>query len=137
MGLFIPGGYAALEELCSAPDVFKLLKHFHTHQKTIGIIGSGAAALIHSQIPWLFSNYRMTCLNGEIESELEEHLLHSRLPFHVAYILEQLGARTSFNLPMETHVIDHNELLSGQNKYSAYDFGLQFARKVKYALKIS
>ncbi len=49
VGLFIPGGYAALEELCSAPDVFKLLKHFHTHQKTIGIIGSGAAALIHSQ----------------------------------------------------------------------------------------
>lgn len=137
VGLFIPGGYAVLEELCSCPDVLKLLMHFHKHKKNIGIIGAGAAALIHSQIPWLFSNYRMTCLNGEIESELEEHLLHTQLPFHVAYILEQLGARTSFNLPMETHVIDHNELLSAQNKYSAYDFAVQFALKVKYALKIS
>ena len=137
VGLFIPGGYAALEELCSSPDVLKLLKHFHTHRKPIGIIGAGAAALIHSEIPWLFSNYRLTCLNGEVESELEEHLLHTKLPFHVAYILEQLGARTSFNLPLETHVVDHNELLSAQNKYSAYDFGLQFSLKIKYDLKIS
>lgn len=136
VGLFIPGGYAALEELCSSPDVLKLLKHFHNHQKPIGIIGAGAAALIHNEIPWLFSNYKMTCLNGEIESELEEHLLHAKLPFHVGYILEQLGARTSYNLPLETHVIEHSELITAQNKYSSYDFAVQFALKIKYSLRI-
>lgn len=137
VGLYIPGGYAALDELCSSPHVLKVMKHFHNHQKPIGIIGAGAAALIHSEIPWLFSNYKMTCLHGEIESEYEEHLLHSQLPFHVGYILEQLGARTSFNLPLETHIVEHNELITAQNKYSSYDFALQFALKIKYSLKVS
>jgi len=137
VGLFIPGGYAAIEEFCSSPSVYKLLKHFHTHQKPIGIIGAGAAALIHSEIPWIFSNYKMTCINGEIEDQLEEHLLHSKLPFHVAYILGQLGGRTSFGTSMETHVVEYNELITAQNKFSAFDFAKQFALKIKYTLKIA
>ena len=137
VGLFIPGGYASIEELCSAPGVLKLLKHFHTHCKPIGVIGAGGAALIHSQLPWMFTDYKMTCLNGALEDELEEHLLHSKLPFHVAYILEQLGARTSFGNPMETHVIEYNELVSAQNKFSAFDFAKQFTLKIKYTLKIT
>lgn len=137
VGLFIPGGYAAIEEFCSAPGVYKLIKHFHTHQKPIGIIGAGAAALIHSELPWMFSDYKMTCLNGDVENQFEEHLLHSRLPFHVAYVLGQLGARTSFGTPLETHVVEYNELVSAQNKFSAFDFAKQFTLKIKYSLKIT
>jgi len=137
VALFIPGGYAALEEFRGSPDIAKILCHFHKHQKPIGILGAGSAALIHNELPWPFSNYKMTCLSEDVENELETHLLSSKLPYHVGYILEQLGARTSFVAPLETHVVEDNELITGQNRYSAYDFGVQFTLKVKYTLKIT
>lgn len=137
VALYIPGGYAALEEFRASPDVLKILKHFHKHNKPIGMIGAGTAALIQNDLPWIFSDYKITCLNEDVESELEEHLLHTQLPYHVGYILEQLGARTTYVAPLETHVVNHKELLTGQNKFSAYDFAVQFALKIKYALKIT
>jgi putative intracellular protease/amidase len=136
VALFIPGGYSALEEFCSSPDILKVMKHFHHYAKTIGVIGSASAALIHSELPWLFTDYRIACLNNEIENAYESHLLPGELPFHVNYILEQLGGKVSYSHPLETHIIEHKELLSAQNKYSAYDFAKQLTLKIKYALKI-
>ncbi len=137
VAVFFPGGYSALDELCSAPDILKVLKHFHHYMKPIGIIGTGTAALIHNEIPWLFTGYRIACPNLDVETEYETLILPADLPFHVGYILEQLGARTTFSQPMETHIIEHNELITAQNKYSAFDFAKQFALKIKYDLKLN
>lgn len=94
-GLFIPGGYGPLAGLYNHPQLKKILKHMHKHQKPTAAICHGVLGLCYpltDEEPWFYQNYKMTCYPKALDQAQEASVLGAALPFYMADVLVDLGA---------------------------------------------
>ncbi len=134
VGLFVPGGHGPMVDLFDHPDMAKLLMHFHSEGKPIGLICHAPVVLLSlaNIKPWPYRNYSMTVFSNTEEKIAEKLFLGGTVPFYPQTELETLGAkiRTSV-VPSLSHVQRDRELVTGQNPSSPRDFGAEFVRAIQ------
>ena len=140
-GVFVPGGYGPVVDLMQDAEVGEILRHFHERGKPTALLNQGSMALaatmpharefrasLVAQYParashwtrnWPYAGYTMTvCSTGE-EKVAEEEVLKARFYFNLAEALSIAGAEvTTTRTDFEPNVVEHYELITGQNSYS-------------------
>ncbi|WP_067651099.1 DJ-1/PfpI family protein [Nocardia harenae] len=150
-GLLVPGGHAPLVDLLYRDahtgaalngDFGALLAHFHAAGKPTGLICHAPAALAAAPEEdgrWLYAGYRMTCFKTVVDTMLQTIPLARRFPGRLfepdpARLLRELGAEVEQTLlPMGSKVVVDRELVTGQDPYSAREFGAVFTRQLRAA----
>jgi putative intracellular protease/amidase len=135
-GVFVPGGHAPMVDLIQDRQLGQILHHFHDHAKPTALICHGPAALLSAQADpeifvermakhdpteasdWPYAGYKMTVFSN-IEEKMAELTFPAALQFYAETALKQAGASMDCALiPMQSHVVKHNELVTGQNPVS-------------------
>ena len=136
-GLFVPGGHAPMIDLFQDRELGQILRHFHERKKPTALICHGPAALLSTlpdpaafaaalerdeEIPeqrdWPYLGYSMTVLSN-IEEKLGESKFPAKMRFYAETALKKAGARMDVAMiPMQSHVVKHEELVTGQNPKS-------------------
>lgn len=146
--LFVPGGHAPLVDLLYRDahtgaryndDFGTVLAHFHAAGKPTGLICHAPAALAAAPVVdghWLYEGYRMTCFKTVVDTALQTIPVARRFKGRLfepdpAGMLRELGAQVEqTRLPMGSRVVVDRELVTGQDPYSAKEFGAIFTRRV-------
>ncbi|MEB3214292.1 MAG: type 1 glutamine amidotransferase domain-containing protein [Leptolyngbyaceae bacterium] len=149
--VFIPGGHAPMVDLLHTnfftsdemnPYVGELLYFFHRTQRPTGLICHAPAVLAAApsvQGTWIYSGYKMTAITMLSEFIAEDLPLMKTVGGHLKEyptgILKNAGATLEQSLiPMVPKVVEDRELLTGQDPYSAKQFGEQFVQKLNVFL---
>lgn len=143
-GIFIPGGYAPLEDLIADDNLGKILHYAHEHQLPTALICHGQAGLLsaleHSlefqqalrsqndkkamQLAdnFIYQGYHITAFSDaeEYPSELR---YQSFMPFHLEDALLYAGLQLELAPPGSAHVVVDRELVTGQNPASDKSLG--------------
>jgi putative intracellular protease/amidase len=148
--VFVPGGHAPLVDLLHRDafvddslnaDFGALVRYFHDAQRPTGLICHAPAALAAAPVVddrWIYDGYRMTCFKTIVDTLLESVPLARRFHGHLkddpTELLASRGARIEqTRLPMGSKVVEHRELITGQDPYSAKAFGTALVNKVRAA----
>jgi putative intracellular protease/amidase len=123
-GVFVPGGYAPMEDLYKDKDLGKILTYFHKAKKVTALICHGPIALastLQIQRPWIYEGYKMTIVSKVEEKQEEDagHISGGFLNFYVQDVLTQARGVVSVNSPWTPNIVKDRELITGQNPQSA------------------
>lgn len=116
---FIPGGYAPMADLWSAPSCGGLLAAFQRSGKPVAAVCHGPVALlscVSATGGWPFAGYRMTAFSDDEEQDVG---LLDNLPWTGEQALAKHGAQFSSRMPWSPYVVVDRNLLTGQNPASA------------------
>lgn len=124
-GLFIPGGYGPVADLYLHPQLKKILRHMHKHQKPTAAICHGILGLCYPLNPdevWLYKDYAMTSYPKALEQAQEASVLGAPLPFYMADILTSYGAELAIvNDEDYAELIVDRELVTAREAYLTAD----------------
>ena len=119
----VVGGLGAVFDLYPNQDVARVLEHFWSHDKIVGVICHGSIALANNPD-------RLKGRDVTAYSVAEDHLAEERigggfkLPQYPQTVLEQAGGRFTHSAPFTACVVIDGKLISGQNQQSASDYGV-------------
>jgi putative intracellular protease/amidase len=137
--VFVPGGHAPITDLMQDADLGIVLRHFHAAGKPTAFLCHGPIAVLaalenapayraalvagtaaaEQARDWIYAGYEMTIFSNREEAVVEDSILHARLQFSVADALALAGGRlTHATEPFAAHVVEHRELITGQNPRS-------------------
>ena len=148
--VFIPGGHAPMTDILHSnwlqsnaynPETGELLLHFHNSNKTTAAICHGSAALAAAPEvngKWIYSSYDMTCVSMAAERLTEDIPfcnIGGHMPDYPVHILERLGAKVHTKMLGLSNVVECNELITGQDPYSAKELGEKLLAKIEHQLK--
>lgn len=151
-GLFIPGGHAPmvdllhrnhLEDETPNEQMGRILQFFHDSQRPTGLICHAPAVLAAAPNvngKWIYEGYRMTAITMLSEFLMEDTPLMKVIPGHLkkypTQVLQEAGAiLEQTNIPMRAKVVEDRELITGQDPYSAEQFGKRFVEKINSFVK--
>lgn len=138
-GVFVPGGHAPITDLMQDADLGIVLRHFHTAGKPTALLCHGpiavlaalenapafraalvaGAATAEQAQGWIYAGYDMTIFSNREEAIVEDGTFHARLQFSVADALALAGGQlTHATENFAAHVVEHRELITGQNPRS-------------------
>ena len=120
--LFVPGGHGPMVDMANNPDVGRVLCLMQQHQKTIGCLCHGPAALLSAgetrQGRWVFDGYKLTCFTDEEEDQTRLGL--KGVPWYVETALKNAGAVfDDAPSPWTSHVVVDRNLITSQNPMSS------------------
>ena len=151
-GLFVPGGHAPMVDLLHRNHLEddalnermgRILQFFHDSQRPTGLICHAPAVLAAAPKvdgKWIYEGYRMTTVTMVSEFLLEDTPLMKVVPGHLkkypSQVLKEAGAILEQTpIPMQAKVVEDRELITGQDPYSAEQFGERFVEKVNTFVK--
>lgn len=140
LAFFTPGGQAPVVDLMQDGELGEILRHFHAANKPTAFLCHGPMASI-SAMPrarefraaliagdtaqaaelakgWQYAGYRMTVYSASEEKPIEDNILHGKLYFHMPQALTVAGAEVEVGPDFAPHVIEHREMITGQNPRS-------------------
>eukprot|EP01111_Echinosteliopsis_oligospora_P003138 TRINITY_DN15044_c0_g1_i1.p1 TRINITY_DN15044_c0_g1~~TRINITY_DN15044_c0_g1_i1.p1 ORF type:complete len:292 (+),score=107.98 TRINITY_DN15044_c0_g1_i1:33-908(+) len=131
--VFVPGGHPPMIDLWDDADLGNLLWHFHNSSKPTAMICHGpmaatSTAFASSTSEFAYYGYNMTVFSTWAEQQVEQGW-GGLLPYYPEDKLRQFGADLSEieeNGITTPHVIQHAELITGQNPFSAPWLGAKF-----------
>ncbi len=152
VGVFVPGGHAAMGDLATDADVGRVLLFFHERHRATGLICHGPAALlstVHSPSSFVsamsegqkgaaalaaagfpYANYRLTVFTTAEEKQVEEGgagaFLGGFVKFYVDEALRSAGAIVDTAEPWHSHVVRDRELITAQQPGSDTAFTAAF-----------
>ncbi|MFN8369579.1 MAG: type 1 glutamine amidotransferase domain-containing protein [Bacteriovoracaceae bacterium] len=130
VGLFIPGGHAAMEDLPKNSDLGDILKFFNSNHRPTALICHGPAALLSARNEngnWIYKGYSLTVFSTEEEKIKEQSgSLGGHVLFYVEDEMRQLGGKLSVASPWQSHVVVDRELVTGQNPMSDRELASAF-----------
>lgn len=121
--IHVAGGAGAAIDLYPNPDVAKILEHFFAAGKVVGAICHGAIAL--ANVPERIKGRQVTGFSLAEDEVVEKQLGKNFLPHYPQPTLEQAGAIFTCAPVDELRVVVDGKLVTGQNQWSASDYGLQ------------
>jgi putative intracellular protease/amidase len=154
-GVFIPGGHAPMQDLIEDRTLGGILVAFHASGRPTGILCHGPIALLStvsdpvafrkamaagdtgaaSSIArgWPYAGYRLTVFSSSEESALEgqSRQLGGRMLFYASDALAQAGAHVDQVAQWQVNVVEDRELVTGQQPFSAEEFGRAFVAKLE------
>lgn len=157
VGVFIPGGFAPMQDLVKDKSLGAILVTFHANARPTGIICHGPAALLTTlsdplafsksmaagdynatsklAADWPYAGYHLTVFSSEEERAVEgaSNQLGGSVRFYVADALAQAGAHVDRVGLWGVNVVEDRELVSGQQPFSSDAFGDAFVAKLKAA----
>lgn len=116
--VFIPGGHGPMFDLATDPAVGRLLDDAARHERIVGAVCHGPAALVAALaegIP-LVRDRELTAFSDAEEAQTG---VADRLPFSLEGRLREQGARYRSAPPWQAHVITDGWLVTGQNPASS------------------
>ncbi len=117
--LFVAGGHGALWDIASSILVKQLIEAFNNESKPIAFISHGVAALLSVQNKNGELLVKAKELTGFSNNEEISAGLNGKVPFLLETELVALGAVFSHGLNYVSHVVKHNNLVTGQNPASS------------------
>jgi hypothetical protein len=69
-------------------------------------------------------------LEDDVASTIDHILPFYQLPFHPNHKLRDLGADLDF-VAFQSHVVEHRELLTGENQWSAHELAARLVTRLK------
>jgi putative intracellular protease/amidase len=157
VGVFIPGGFAPMEDLVVDPSLGAILRSFHANGRPTGIICHGPAALLSAigNAPafskamadgdfggasaiakdWPYAGYRITIFSSAEEKLVEgaSGQLGGWVRYYAADALAQAGARVDHVGLWGVNVVEDREIVSGQQPFSSEAFGDALVKKLEAA----
>jgi len=130
--VLIPGGHPPMVDLYKDPNLGEVLIHFHNAGKPTAMICHGPVASLSASLveePWVYKGYNM-CVISTVAEKNNERKWGGDLPFYPETILSENGAVIQDGIPYAPHVVVSNELITGQNPYSAPLFAHTFAQQL-------
>jgi putative intracellular protease/amidase len=117
--VFIPGGHGTMFDFPDNPVLGAMLADFHAQGKPIASVCHGPAAFVgvmRGDGKPLVEGYTLTAFSDE-----EEQLagLTDVVPFLLSTRLRELGAEVENGPPMDSHVRQDRQLITGQNPKSS------------------
>ncbi len=120
-GIFFPGGLGLMTDMVDHPLVKKYIKITYEHNKLIGAVCHGPAALLHVVLTNgenFLSGKKINSFT-QAEEKLEQHTLGEVIPFMLEKELIDQGAIFSHADPFEPFVVVDGNIVTGQNPASA------------------
>ena len=124
-GIFVPGGYAPMEDLSTDAALGKIFNFFHAKSRPTALICHGPIALLAQKAfapnsAWAYAGYNLTIVSKAEEKEEEDagHLGGHQLYF-VEEALRNAKAEVVVAKPWSSHVVKDREVITGQNPMSA------------------
>jgi putative intracellular protease/amidase len=157
VGVFIPGGFAPMQDLVADKSLGAILVAFHVSARPTGIICHGPVALLATlsdppafsksmatgdytattklAADWPYAGYHLTVFSSEEERAVEGagNQLGGSVRFYVADALAQAGAHVDRVGLWDVNVVEDRELVSGQQPFSSDAFGDAFVAKLRAA----
>ena len=119
--VFIAGGHGTMFDFPDNPILGALLADFHAQGKPIAAVCHGPAAFVgvtRSDGKPLIEGYHLTAFSDTEEQAVG---LEDAVPFLLSTRLQQLGAQVENGVPMQSHVLQDRQLITGQNPASSRD----------------
>ncbi|MEP0838609.1 type 1 glutamine amidotransferase domain-containing protein [Coleofasciculus sp. FACHB-64] len=155
IGVYVPGGYAPMNDLMQDPDLGQILRYFHKTSKPSAFLSHGSVAML-AALPdttayrkalvdgdreaaktaaadWQYAGYRMTSFSNEEEYPIEREILDGQVPFYVADALASAGGRVEHGSSDQSFVVQDRELISGQNLASDRAIAQEFVEALDEA----
>jgi putative intracellular protease/amidase len=129
---FVTSGYGCMWDLANNQELISILEEFMLHNKPIGLVGHGVAALISLTKAGgepLIKGRNITALSN---SEVKSIKLKEKPPFLLESRLTSLGAHYSKGPDFQSYVVTDGNLITGQNPASSRETSkrqLKMARK--------
>ena len=151
IGVFVPGGFAPMQDLPTDPNLGKILLSFHASGRPIGMICHGPIALLSTMAharefedamisgeltkahniakDWPFAGYRLTVFSST-EELLAKPQFRGEAKYFVSDALSQAGAHVDRVEQAGVNVIEDRELLTAQQPFSDEAFSVAFVAKL-------
>lgn len=155
VGIFIPGGYAPMQDLISNKTLGDILLTFHANGRPTGLICHGPATLVSTvsdpvafrdalaagdwqkartlAANWPYAGYRMTVITISEEHVVEGMQLGGKVLIYPGDALAQAGAHVDSVAIFASSVVEDREVVSGQQPFSAEALGDAFVAKLNAA----
>jgi putative intracellular protease/amidase len=117
----VAGGLGAVYDLYPNEDVARALEHFWSRDKVVGAICHGVIALANN--PDRVRGCQATGYTLEEDREVER-IYGLKIPHLPQATLEEAGVKFQAAPPHEACVVVDGKLVTGQNQFSASDYGL-------------
>lgn len=120
--VYIPGSYAAIQELSADPGFKKVLRHFHLNKKLIITLSQSVYLLSVLNEDFEKEGWRpqVSCFPKEREEAVETVNFKARLPFYVETELQDMHFEiNNTSNPLKPNVITDKHIMTGQDFYSA------------------
>jgi putative intracellular protease/amidase len=117
--IFYPGGHGPMWDLARDKDNAELLINFFEHEKPVGAVCHGPAALIKAaeRKPEILKGKKVTAFSNMEEKGVG---LYDHIPFKLEDRLKELGAEyQTATIPFTSKVVSDGQLITGQNPASA------------------
>jgi putative intracellular protease/amidase len=125
----VAGGLGAVFDLYPNADVAETLEYFWAHDKVIGAICHGSIALANN--PERIRGRNVTGYTRKEDRILEQRLGASvTIPYFPQKVLEDVGTIFKGVEPHGACVVLDGKLLTGQNQFSASDYGIALFHKM-------
>mmetsp|Transcript_88420 Transcript_88420/g.245489 ORF Transcript_88420/g.245489 Transcript_88420/m.245489 type:complete len:279 (-) Transcript_88420:59-895(-) len=129
--IFIPGGNAVLEDLWRDEELGRILRQLHAAHKVTAALCNGPSALLAAKEQrsggWPYEGYRMTSFTNA-EWELLQPFVK---PLYKAQdLLESNSIDFVPGSPMQSHVEEDREVLTGQNPWSTNALVVRLSEKL-------
>ena len=119
----VVGGLGAVYDLYPNEDVARALEHFWERDQVVGAICHGVIALANN--PARIRGRKATGYSVEEDREVEK-LYKLKIPQLPQSTLEAAGVEFRAARPHHSCVVRDRKLVTGQNQFSASDYGLVF-----------
>ncbi|CDM61886.1 MULTISPECIES: type 1 glutamine amidotransferase domain-containing protein [Rhizobium] len=137
--VYVPGGYAPMQDLLVSSELGSLLTYFHEKGKITALACHGPIALLSTMADakgfvgqfettgtakanagWIYAGYKFTVFSNR-EEEMAKGLLNGgEMKFYPQDALTTAGGEFSqAEAPFDVHVVVDRELITGQNPASA------------------
>ena len=133
-GVFVPGGHAPMIDLAKSKELGKILTHFHKEKKPTALVCHGPVALLSAvkkDKSWIYKDYKMTVFSNKEEIIAEKSKLKGKVPFYPEIALKNAGANIQNGKEWQPNIVEHNELITGQNPSSDKALIEIFIKKLK------
>jgi len=130
--LFLPGGYGLMWDLADSKIVSELLEAFNSKNKPIGAVCHGVVCLLSLKDDKGESLIKGKQLTGFSNSEEESSGFSSVVPFLVETKVLSLGAKYSKGENYLSHVVEDNNIITGQNPASSKAVAQKIMALVKH-----
>jgi putative intracellular protease/amidase len=133
-GVFIPGGHAPMIDLAKSKELGEILTHFHQENKPTALVCHGPVALlsaVNKDKSWIYKGYKMTVFSNSEEAIAEKSKLKGKVPFYPERALKKAGAKIQNGKDWQSNVVEHKELITGQNPSSDRTLVEKFLKKLQ------
>jgi putative intracellular protease/amidase len=117
--LFLVGGYGAMWDFPDNKWLNEIIHNFHNDKKPIGLVGHAVAALVSlttKDMQPFVKGIELTAFSNDEEATTN---LKEKPPFLLETRLLSLGALYSKGPSFKNHVVNHHNIITGQNPASS------------------